>query len=342
MFPALPTPVPHPGAALASRLFSTELDDNDDPGATGSEETGVDALDLTSDPALNDDPFPGDDAHLLWHDQRRDAGQAELTSRLTDSPEMLVVLGRVLATLGDRADTGSWLADTAVTVIAAPPGMVEPVVRALSRLAPERVRPVGASFALRLSDSDPVRTRHATFARKIRRALGSREPVVLVIGSPADLEPALRAVLPEPLPLAPLDAAILRDVLAVIFPDDPPVPALPDGAALSRLDDDALLMALRAPTAEAAASAITDRLLHSAPAAPAGPGLDAIAGYGEAEAMARRLVDDLGRWRRREIAWSDMTRSVLFEGGPGTGKTFLARAIGASAGVPFHATSLAD
>ena len=58
--------------------------------------------------------------------------------------------------------------------------------------------------------------------------------------------------------------------------------------------------------------------------------------------MARRLVADLTRWQRGEIAWREMTRSVLFEGAPGTGKTFLARAIGASAGVPFHSASLAD
>lgn len=58
--------------------------------------------------------------------------------------------------------------------------------------------------------------------------------------------------------------------------------------------------------------------------------------------MARRLVADLGRWQKGEIAWSEMTRSVLFEGAPGTGKTFLTRAIGAAAGVPFHAASFAD
>ncbi|ARJ68645.1 hypothetical protein [Paracoccus contaminans] len=68
-----------------------------------------------------------------WHrDHFHDPHRAVRTDRvqlpLTDSPEMLVVLGRVLAKVGDRADTGSWLADTAVTAIAAPPGMVEPVV----------------------------------------------------------------------------------------------------------------------------------------------------------------------------------------------------------------------
>jgi len=57
-------------------------------------------------------------------------------------------------------------------------------------------------------------------------------------------------------------------------------------------------------------------------------------GYGEAEQAARRLVSDLAVWSAGRAAWSDMTRSLLFCGPPGTGKTWLARAIAASAGVP--------
>ena len=116
--------------------------------------------------------------------------------------------------------------------------------------------------------------------------------------------------------------------------------SLPAAAALARLSDDDVLVALRAGTAAEAAAALRARVrLRAATAAPT---LDDIAGYGEAETAARRLVPDLGRWTRGEVPWCDMTRSLLLEGEPGTGKTFLARAIGASAGVPFHASSLAE
>lgn len=96
-----------------------------------------------------------------------------------------------------------------------------------------------------------------------------------------------------------------------------------------------------AETAGAAAAAITARVLHCE-TRTAAPGVEAIEGYGEAEAMARRLLADLGRWQPGEIAWGEMTRSVLFEGASGIGKTFLARALCASAGVPFHVASFAD
>lgn len=258
-----------------------------------------------------------------------------------ESPAFLAILGRVLTTLGERVDTGSWLAPSAVTVLSAPPDLTGAVAAALTRLAPEGLRPIGAAFVLQLADGGSPRTARTRFAARIRRALGRRSPVLIVLSSLAELEPSLRAVLPPALPLAPLTAEILHDLLGIVFPGDSSAGDLPEGEALARLGEDELLMSLRAETAEAATAAIAARVLRCDTRAT-GPGLAAIEGYGEAEAMARRLVADLTRWQRGEIPWREMTRSVLFEGAPGTGKTFLARAIGAAAGVPFHAASLAD
>ncbi|WP_330447705.1 AAA family ATPase (plasmid) [Paracoccus marcusii] len=47
-------------------------------------------------------------------------------------------------------------------------------------------------------------------------------------------------------------------------------------------------------------------------------------------------------WRAGQVAWSEMTRSLLIHGAPGTGKTWLARAIAGSAGLPLIAASLGD
>lgn len=380
-----------------------------------------------------------------------------------EQPGALLLLARVLATLGSQVDDGSWLAPTAITVVLAPPALSERVEQALERLMPEIFRCYSGSPVLR-SSGGTGKSAQVRFNGAVRKALDRREPLIAVISSPADLEPSLRAALPAALPLAPLSPEMIRDVLASVFDDaaddppadptpdgsapgpgaepgggaepvsaparavrgDDPAPArvyhagtpavaagatadastggaaggdrrapgasvghagpalersgrprecplapraaspaapgdrpgplsdtredrspapgpdlsLPDSAALSRLTDDDLLIAFRAETAADAIAAI--RAQVRARAGSAAPSLDDIAGYGEAEATARRLVADLCRWQRGEIRWRDMTRSLLLEGEPGTGKTFLARAIGASAGVPFHASSLAE
>lgn len=311
----------------------------------------------------------------------------------TDRPGRLLLMARLLATLGPRVDDGSWLAPTAVTVLSVSPGLAERVERALKRLIQHADPSYGACTILRIGDTALGKGAQARFSTAVRKALDHAEPIIVLISSPADLEPSLRAALPAPLPLAPVTPEIVREVIASVFPEDLPVDgeepqgpgrtsgavvgvsesgsetaanlkevaetevtragshamgsdgphadlSLPDAAALARLSDDDVLVALRAGTAAEAAGSLQERVrLRAATAAPT---LDDVAGYGEAEAAARRLVADLGRWARGEVPWCDMTRSLLLEGEPGTGKTFLARAIGASAGVPFHASSLAE
>ncbi|WP_273501122.1 AAA family ATPase [Paracoccus sphaerophysae] len=319
----------------------------------------------------------------------------------TDRPGRLLLMARLLATLGARVDDGSWLAPMAVTVLSVPPGLAERVEHALKRLIPHAGPSHGACTILRIGDTALGKGAQARFSGSVRKALDQAEPLIVLISSPADLEPSLRAALPAPFPFAPVTPEIVREVLASVFPEyvaagveepegggrasdasrgvsesgsetagnlkevaetaatracsDDVVSAgsdaeasvglcpdlrLPDAAALAHLSDDDVLVALRAGTAAEAAAALRARVrLRAATAAPT---LDDIAGYGEAEAAARRLVADLGRWARGEVPWRDMTRSLLLEGEPGTGKTFLARAIGSSAGVPFHASSLAE
>lgn len=91
-------------------------------------------------------------------------------------------------------------------------------------------------------------------------------------------------------------AGNVRDTAGALAfaPGQDPDLSLPDAAALARLSDDDILVAFRVDTAAKAAAALRDRV-HSR-AATAAPTLDDIAGYGEAEAAAHRLVADLGRW----------------------------------------------
>ncbi|TQS70933.1 AAA family ATPase, partial [Rhodobacteraceae bacterium] len=62
--------------------------------------------------------------------------------------------------------------------------------------------------------------------------------------------------------------------------------------------------------------------------------LEEIGGDTPAHQVARDLVTDLVAWRRGEAQWTELSASLLLEGEPGSGKTLLARAIAASAGVP--------
>ncbi|MFX4299877.1 AAA family ATPase [Pseudosulfitobacter pseudonitzschiae] len=55
--------------------------------------------------------------------------------------------------------------------------------------------------------------------------------------------------------------------------------------------------------------------------------LSLIEGDSDVHDQVRQMVEDLDAWRRGELAWSDMTASMIIEGEPGTGKTFLASQI---------------
>src|SRR3989338_6721240 len=57
---------------------------------------------------------------------------------------------------------------------------------------------------------------------------------------------------------------------------------------------------------------------------------------------AGRVVGDFGAWHRGEIGWSDFSHSILLYGPPGTGKTWLARAMGNSAGIACVTGSFAE
>lgn len=115
--------------------------------------------------------------------------------------------------------------------------------------------------------------------------------------------------------------------------------ALPDDAQLASLDTARICMALRAPDPDG----VIKRLVAMTQADnPHLPRLEEMTGDTRALAAARRLVADLQLWKDGTVAWSELSRSILFYGPPGTGKTWLARAMGASAGIACVTGSFAE
>ncbi|WP_244270173.1 AAA family ATPase [Leisingera aquaemixtae] len=178
--------------------------------------------------------------------------------------------------------------------------------------------------------------------RNLCEALQLPCPLLVLLPDGESLPDNLSTVLPNPAKLEPLSRDILITQLehshsATSKIDREAVdPALPDDDALSQLGDPDVLLALRAPDARSAAerlaAAVSRTWRHAG--GVHGLSLEDINGTSPAHSAAADLAADLRSWQRGEIEWSDMSRSLLIYGEPGTGKTVLAGAIAASAGVP--------
>lgn len=69
---------------------------------------------------------------------------------------------------------------------------------------------------------------------------------------------------------------------------------------------------------------------------------DDVAGIDEVEDQLREIVDMLNHPEKYTRLGAKIPRGILLEGGPGTGKTLLARATAGEAGVPFFSVSAAE
>lgn len=199
------------------------------------------------------------------------------------------------------------------------------------------------------SDGSVSKTSASRFWQTLDRALTSSAPLLALLPAGFPASPAHARALPAARELPRLDAAMLAMLLRVIYSDDPVddiawpdvaalAARLPAAADLATVSDTQIQVALRAPTAEAAA----DRIAAAAAAARPTGDLSALAGMGELEAAAKDLVADLRGWQEGTVAWAQMTRSLLLFGPPGTGKTHAAAEIARAAGAAFFPTSLSQ
>ncbi|MCZ0962396.1 AAA family ATPase [Paracoccus benzoatiresistens] len=177
------------------------------------------------------------------------------------------------------------------------------------------------------------------YRRDVVAALHLPAPVLILHPQVAALPEGLPAVGMTRIPYAPLDQDILLAVLRLSHSEAGGLDeaalraALPPDAALEGLDPLPLALALRAPTAQAVATRLAALADPAAAHAVSTPGLESFASDAPALRTARQMVADLQTWRAGQIGWSELSRSLLLYGPPGSGKTWLARAIGTSAGV---------
>ncbi|MCD1620947.1 AAA family ATPase [Salipiger manganoxidans] len=174
---------------------------------------------------------------------------------------------------------------------------------------------------------------------EILAALALPHPLMILLPAGARLPARLRRVLPAPIRFASLDREILLALLAQTHSATNKIdrvhirPLLPSDETLANLDMLSLFAALRQPNAAAVARALAK---FQAPD-DIGSGdmtLAQIGGDTAAHRAATDLVADLAAWRRGEAEWGEINTSLLLHGEPGSGKSVIARAIAASAGVP--------
>jgi hypothetical protein len=147
--------------------------------------------------------------------------------------------------------------------------------------------------------------------------------------------------------------AWLRDRIAGLGDGDDLAAMIPDVDTMNLRNVDAvrrgshnedrsalLFLALQHPDITSALDLLKDIWKWKDAPKSAALSLDAVGGAGKAEAALRRLGEDLMSWKRGEVAWSDMTRSIILHGLPGTGKTFLVRAMAEGFGIHVESLSI--
>ena len=184
------------------------------------------------------------------------------------------------------------------------------------------------------------------FETAIAERIDNIKPVLVLQAHGIVLPRYIAATAPRTLPLAPLS----RDILMVYLragqlcdqiPDAPALhSALPENTALAELGMPDICVALRASSLHQALQQLTAMI--SAAAQASGPRLQDFSGDSPALTAARRIVDDLVLWKQGNVRWQDINHSMLLHGPPGTGKTWLARAMGNAAGLAVLDASFAS
>ena len=175
------------------------------------------------------------------------------------------------------------------------------------------------------------------FHREILKNLLKGRRVLVVADLTTPVPDDLSLVVMQEMRCPDLTPDMLSAVVTLLHGMEVTVP----GGRLPDLDELRLAAIFAAPTPEAALATL---MRFRAPQRRGQDAitLDSVHGQTEAVEMFDQLVDDLDGWRAGEIAWAEVTASVLMSGPPGTGKTLLAQAVAGSAAAHFVKTGYAE
>jgi ATP-dependent Zn protease len=216
--------------------------------------------------------------------------------------------------------------------------------------------------ALLLAKPESGRGGRTDLRPRLSIALQQGTPVIMVTDQ-ASLADDITVLADAIVALPALTLDIVADVIALCLtpttsdprasgtPGDAPnfVASMPHRLAaldVTHLACDDLLMTVRAGSTPAHAIDLLNRLaLQRRPTAAGSsatpPRLEDLAGYGEARQWGLDLARDLAAYRRNALSWADVDRGLLLSGAPGVGKTWFAKALAGTCGVPLVQGSIA-
>jgi hypothetical protein len=276
-------------------------------------------------------------------------------NRVGTTLELLAAI-RLCATFADR-DTVEAICDpAAITIVnVSHPDWIQPASLAMRDLLPDCILFNGFDehkkgdlliFAPHTTEDLSNAKEAAKFAKSIADGLDREVPILIILAGHRALPDSITRVLPHAIQLAPLDAEMVLAMLHLKFEDGEAgahaalLNALPASDMLARLGIEALHAAFRAPHGMATVQTLADQAAALIPTG--GPTLEEMDPASEVVIAARQMIGDLKLWSEGKLSWGECLHSILLHGAPGTGKTYLARAVGGSSGLPLFVGSIAS
>ncbi|MCX7567158.1 AAA family ATPase [Sulfitobacter sp. F26169L] len=260
-------------------------------------------------------------------------GTAVFPSRYVPARKMLAAI-RIAATIGTtEVEHGAFLCGAITVIGGIPTTELETFKDTITDMFPSRWKIIEPD----MTDGYLAKNAQSRFTRLVTDSLDKIEPLLVLQTDGIALPKALKIVVPAPLYLFPVTHDVILKFLASgHLADQAPGAgniraALPSEAELQNLSTVEICAALRAPILHDAITRL--RQISKRDGCADGPRLEDMHGDSPALSAARRIVADLQAWKTGRVKWHEISHSLLLHGAPGTGKTWLARAMSNGAGV---------